>query len=79
MLGTCFFRLLYNGFQVRNCIIEEVECKVDKAAQVEYLIVFRRVLKALIEITLGIFEHLGLSLWLDGLVHSVSYYGYGAE
>ena len=49
-----------------------MEGKVDKAAQVEHLIVFRRVLKALIEVTLGIFEHFCLCLWLDRLVEGVS-------
>ena len=72
VLGVGLLGLLDDSFQVSDRIVEEMEGEIDKAAQVEHLIVFRRVLKALIEVTLGIFKHFSLCFRFDRLVEGIS-------
>ena len=73
MLGASLFRLFNHSLKIGDCIVEEMKGKVHKTSQVEHVVVLSRILQALVQVSLCIFEHLSLRLGLNRLMHSVPY------
>ena len=53
--------------------------EIHQASEIEHIIILLRVLHGLVEVSLGVLQHLSLGLWFDRLVHSVPDDGDRAE
>jgi len=79
MLRAGFFRLFDDHLDVTYRVIEVVKGEVFQGAKIEHVPVFRRILQRLVQVTLGVLQHLCFCFGFDGLVKSVAHYGDRAE